>query len=232
MANILCFYPNGALEQGFSQLEIQIAGGPPKGPGDHSPVLRLGIQSSMTGDNMDKSRSKKFGNQCCSLKPCLFWGENRLALVCRASQMNCNFVHQFIGRGNPPFFSFHPPTCSSSSLEVFTLAVSQASNYFNVWLCTERSETLVKHRGWGIHDCHNFFSLWLSCRLFQQDKWTTFNSQQFLNEKAVRNQNKYFHIWLQRLKKEVLYWSPESVLRRHLKGILSAAEQYLLMKLF
>lgn len=55
----------------------------------------------------------------------------------------------------------------------------------------------------------------------------------FLNKKkAVKNQNKYFHIWLQRLKKVVLYWSPESILQRHLKGILSAAEQYLLMKLF
>lgn len=58
----------------------------------------------------------------------------------------------------------------------------------------------TKHIGWGIHDCHSFFSPWLTCRLFQQDKWTTFNPQQFLSEKALKNQKKYFHIWLQRLK--------------------------------
>lgn len=107
MANILCFYPNGALEQGFSQLEIQVGGGPAKGPGDHTPVVKLGIQSSMTRDNMDKSWSKKFENQCCSLKPCLFWAENRHALVCRPSQMNCNFVPVYRQRKSS-FFWFPP----------------------------------------------------------------------------------------------------------------------------
>lgn len=71
MANILCFYPNGALEQGFSQLEIQVGGGPAKGPGYHTPVLKLGIQSSMTRDNMDKSWSKKFENQNLQLEAML-----------------------------------------------------------------------------------------------------------------------------------------------------------------
>lgn len=176
MAIILCIYPKGALGQGFSQLEIQIAGG----PADHTPVLRLGIQSSMTRDNMSKRWSEESGSQCCSLKPCSFWAENRHALVCKASQMNCNFVHQFIGRGNPFFFCFcfHPPTCSSSSLEVFMHTVSQASNDFNVWLRSERAQTcdVMKHIGWGIHDCHHLFSLWLNCRLFQQDELLSIHS--------------------------------------------------------
>lgn len=69
-------------------------------------------------------------------------------------------------------------------------------------------------------------------KLFQQDKLTTWNSQLFLHGKVDKNQNKYFHIPPQRLKKVILCWSPESVLQRHLKGILSAAEQYLLTQLF
>lgn len=150
---------------------------PSKGPGDHTSIMRLGIQ--MARDNMGYSWCKEFGNQCCSLKPCLFWAENRHASVCRASQVDCNFVHQFIGRGNPFFFHFHSPTCFASSLEVFIITVSQGSNDFNVWLHSERAETLMKHKGWGTHDCHHFFSLWLSCRLFQQDKWAAFNSQHF-----------------------------------------------------
>lgn len=72
MASILCIYPKSALGQGFSKLETQIAGGPAKGPGDHTLILSLGIQSSVTRDNMGKSWPKKFGNQCCSLKPCSF----------------------------------------------------------------------------------------------------------------------------------------------------------------
>lgn len=81
---------------------------PAEGPGDHTCILRLGIQ--MASDNMGYSWSKEFGNQCCSLKPCLFWAENRHASVCRASQMNCNFVHQFIGRGNPFFLLLFLPS--------------------------------------------------------------------------------------------------------------------------
>lgn len=55
MASILCIYPKSALRQGFSELEIQIAGEPAKGPGDHTPVLSLGIQGSVTRDNMGES---------------------------------------------------------------------------------------------------------------------------------------------------------------------------------
>lgn len=129
------------------------------------------------------------------------------------------------------FLGFHPPTCSSSSLEVFNTHSKPSIKWFQCVVMLREGRDPDEANGWGIHDCHHFFSLWLTCKVFQQDKWTTFNSRQFLNEKAVKNQNKYFYIWLQRLTKVVLYWSPESILRRHLKDILSAAEQYLLMKL-
>lgn len=82
--------------------------------GDHTTVVRLGIQSSMTRNNMGKSwRLKGFAGPSSlgsSAAACSFWAANRHALGLLSFPDELQLCTcQFIGRGNPPLMVSIPP---------------------------------------------------------------------------------------------------------------------------
>lgn len=162
---------------------------PSKGPGDHTSIMRLGIQ--MARDNMGYSWCKEFGNQCCSLKPCLFWAENRHASVCRASQVDCNFVHQFIGRRNPFFFPF-------PLSHLFCLLPRSFYNHSKPRIKWFQCVVTLRE-GRDPDEAQRVGNPWLSPFLFPVTQLQAISTRQMscfqftaflLNKKAVKNQNK------------------------------------------